>query len=219
MSARIGVKGLQVAEDFRRALASSNNSDAVGLLRLGKNLGYKLGILRRVNDPGVIDGEDLRNLGLSSESKHDVLGSVGGDRTSANIAATDGEDLNSGFGSGLRGDGNDFMVVLDNIIKVRGAPSEVVLELNAGGQEGIEVDKVDQPIVLMKVIEESEARPGIPESSKILKERNLHLRAREEHAGMPGEASLLLEEKNAGGAGFGTNLATGSKPVVHGDSN
>ena len=223
MGAGVRVEVLNVGKDLGGALPGTDNSDAVWLVRVGKDIGNDFGVLRGVDNPGVVERENFRDLGLSTNGDYNVLGSVGRNGTSLDVAAADGESLDTGRGgiggSGIRCHRENFVVVLDKVIEMSGTPAKVVLELDTSGKEGVEVDEVNQPVMFGKVVKESELRLGIPQRGKILEEGNLHLCAGEEHASMPGERGLLLKEENTRGAALRANLTASGQLVMHGDSN
>lgn len=145
-------------------------------------------------------GKRLGDGSLAAESKQDVASLVLSDLAGHDVARGNSEELVRTRGlDGLNS--HNLGLILDNVIEMARAPAKVVLELNSGRSEGAEVDEVDQAVVLVEVVKEGEVGARIAEGGKVLDEGDLHLGSRKEHAGVPGEVGLLLEEENLGRLG------------------
>lgn len=200
ISLGVGVKVLNVAEDLRRRLASAENSHANRSGLVAEELGNHAGVLARVDNTGVVLGKRLGDGSLAAESKQDVASLVGGDVASNNVARSNSEELVRSRGlNGLNS--NDLRLIFYHIIEMTRAPAEVVLELDSRRGEGAEVDKINQALILVKVVEEGEVGAGIAQRGKVLDEGDLHLGSGKEHAGVPGKVSLLLEKEDLGRLG------------------
>lgn len=170
-----------------------------------------------MKNSGVLGREALGERGLSTSANEDVATTEGLNLTSRAVSGLYAKGLNA---AGLLldgGDGDDFVVVLDEMLEPGGAPAEVVLVLVSGRQEGAQVGEVNQAVVSVEVVEESELGSGVSESSEILDERNLHLGSGEEHTGVPGKAGLLLKEEHLGSGAIRAELLASSEGIVHGN--
>lgn len=213
----VGVELLDIVEDLGRTLAGTNDSDAVRLVLLGEDVGHVVGELRGVEDARVGGGEALGDRGLAARGHEDVSGAEG--PKLAVTSGLDGEALDAAAGgSGGGGDGDDLVVVLHDVVKEGRAPAQVVLVLASSRQEGAQVGEVDQAIVAMEVVEEGELGARIAQGRHILDEGDLHLGTREQHAGVPRELGLLLEEENLGRSTIGPEFPASSNGIVHGNS-
>ncbi|CAM5329414.1 hypothetical protein SABIM44S_00485 [Streptomyces abikoensis] len=79
-------------------------------------------------------------------------------------------------------------------------PLQVVVELPAGREEVLVVDEPGEPAHVVQVGDEAEPRRRVAEGGEVLQERDLHLRRGQQHAAVPAERRLALEE--GGGDGF-----------------
>ena len=158
-----------------------------------------------MDNAGVLGGHNSWDVGLATDSKKDVAGQICADLTSLGVARGDLESLE---GTILldRSDSDNIVLVADNIVKVAGAPPQVVLELGARRKEGVEVGEVDQPVVLVQVVEEGEVGARVPQRGEVLDKGNLHVGAGQEHTSVPGKVGLLLKEENLGLLSDGTGL-------------
>lgn len=93
-----------------------------------------------------------------------------------------------------RCDGDDFVAVGDEVVDLGRGPLEVVVELHPQREEVLVVDEVDQSALALQVAEEAEFAGRVPERHQILEEGHLHGGVVDEHAAVPAEARLLLEE-------------------------
>lgn len=212
----VGVRAVDVAEDLGGGLAGADDGDAVGAGVVLEDLGHELGVLGGVDDLGVLGGEDLGDVGLAAVGDEDVAGAVGRDLAGLDVAGLDGPHLDAALGRRVGGDGDDLAAVLDDVVEVGGTPAEVVLVLGAGGEEGVEVGELNEAVVAVEVVEEGELRAGVAEGGHVLDEGDLHLGTGQEHARVPGEGGLLLEEEDLGRGAAG-ELAAGLLGVVNGD--
>lgn len=94
-------------------------------------------------------------------------------------------------------DGDDFVVVGDQVRDLRRGPLEVLVELDPEREEVLVVDEVDQPPLALQIAEEAVLAGRVPERHQVLEEGHLHGRVVDEHAPVPAEARLLLEEVSA----------------------
>lgn len=200
VGAGVGVVLLEILVNLGSTLASTNDGNGVGGVAVSQGLGHGVLVRRRVNDAGVVLGERLGDLGLTTSGNNDVPRAASGRLTRDRVARSDNERVNGLAVDGrlLRDDLDDLLAVRGDVVEVAGAPLHVVLVLDTSGEESAEVGKVDQPAVLEQVVEESKVATRVAESSHVLEEGDLHPRAIEEHAGVPGELGLLLEEGNLG---------------------
>ena len=91
-------------------------------------------------------------------------------------------------------DVRDRRAVADVGVDPLGGPGQVVVELVARREERLVVDEVHEPVAFVQVVEEGEPAPRIAERDQVLRERDLHRRPVEQHAGMPPEALLTFHE-------------------------
>jgi len=188
---------LQIHKDLCRALAAANNGDPVRRIPVGQQLWHSIGKLRRVDNAWVIAREHLRQITLAAKGDNDILRAVRFDSARSKIAGCDLESLSRTIGLD-RGDRYNFGLVVHNIIEVTRAPAQVVLILSASRRKSIEINEIQQTVILVQVVEEREVRPRIAQRGQVLDERDLHLGARQQHAGVPIELGLLLEEEHVG---------------------
>lgn len=166
----------------------------------------------------MLDGEALGKGRLSTSSDEDVTTTIGLHLAGLAAAGCDGEGLDVAGLLVLRGNGEDLVVVLNEVVEERRAPAEVVLVLISSGQESAQVSEVNQSALSVKVVEEGELRSGVSQGSQILDEGNLHLGTGEEHAGVPSETSLLLEEEDLWHRAIWAKLLASGDGIVHGNS-
>jgi hypothetical protein len=91
-------------------------------------------------------------------------------------------------------DTDDLVAVGDHVVDLGSGPLQVVVELDAQREEGLVVDEVDQPPPALEVAEEAVLAGRIPERHQVLEKGDLHGRVIDQHAPVPAEARLLLEE-------------------------
>ena len=89
---------------------------------------------------------------------------------------------------------DDLAGVGDERSHPRGGPLQVVVELHPQREEGLVVHEVRQPSLLVQVADEAAVARGIARRHEILQERDLHRRVLEQHAAVPAERLLALEE-------------------------
>lgn len=103
------------------------------------------------------------------------------------------------------------------------APSHIIRILPPLRRECIQIRKLCQSTMFVQIVEESEMRPWITHRCEVFNEGDLHLCAGEEHARVPAELGLALEEKDFGSIGPDVMEAwkgkTGFEGVVEGDCN
>jgi hypothetical protein len=68
------------------------------------------------------------------------------------------------------------------------------VELDPQREEVLVVDEVDQPPLALEIAEEAELAGRVPQRHQVLEEGHLHGRVVDQHAAVPAEARLLLEE-------------------------
>lgn len=195
----VRVRALDVAENLGGRLAGTDDGDSVGSRVVLEELGNELGILRGVDDLGVVGGHDLGDARLAAVGDQDVAGLVGADLAGLDVAGLDSPGLDAASSLRVGGDGDNLTAILDDIVKVASTPAQVVLVLGAGGQESVQVGELDQAVVAVKVVEESELGARVAQGGHILNEGDLHASAGKEHARVPCEGRLLLEEEHLGG--------------------
>ncbi len=89
--------------------------------------------------------------------------------------------------------------VADRVGELGGAPLEVVVELDPGRVEGLQVDEVREPAVLLEVRQEGEAAARVAHGDQVLEEGHLHGGPLQQHAAVPAEAFLLFHEADLQG--------------------
>lgn len=145
----VGVEVLDVVEDLGGALPGAHHGHVVGSLALAQQLGHRLGVLRRVDDALVLGGEVSGDGGLAAGGEEHVAAAEGRRLVGAEVERLDGEGLDALGGRPRGRDRGDLVVVLDHVAEERGGPAQVVLVLDAGGQERAQVGKVNQAVVLV----------------------------------------------------------------------
>ena len=104
---------------------------------------------------------------------------------------------------------DDFLAVDAAVLELGGSPGQVVVELVAAGEEGLEVDEVLQPALFVQVVDEGEAAGGIAQRGQVLEEGHLHVGLLQQHVPVPGEARLLFDEDGVHGPRGGFALLEG----------
>lgn len=213
----VRVESLDVVEDLGSRLAGTNDSDTIRRILLVQDLRSHVGELRGVKDTRVLGREALGERRLATGSDKNVTASERLDLASLAVMGLNLEALDNASLLVDGGDGGNLVVILDDVVKEGRTPAEIVLVLGTGRQEGIQVGKVDKAALTVEVVEKGELGTGIAEGGQVLDEGDLHLGSGEEHAGVPSETGLLLEEENLGSSAVGAELLTGGNGVVHGD--
>jgi hypothetical protein len=85
------------------------------------------------------------------------------------------------------------------------------VELDAQREQDLVVDELDEAVAFAQVGQEAEVADRVPHGDQVLQERHLHGGVVEQHAAMPAEGGLPLEERG------GERGATGLVPLVDGD--
>lgn len=98
-----------------------------------------------------------------------------------------------------RCDGDDLVTVGDHVVDLGRGPLEVVVELDPQREEVLVVDEVDQPALALQIAEEAVLAGRVPERHQVLEEGHLHGGVVDQHAAVPAEALLLLEEVGGDG--------------------
>ncbi|CAM5549958.1 hypothetical protein STENM36S_01019 [Streptomyces tendae] len=91
-------------------------------------------------------------------------------------------------------DTDDLVAVGDHVVDLGRGPLEVVVELDPQREQAFVVDEVDQPSLALQVAEEAVLAGRVPQGHQVLEEGHLHGRVVDQHAAVPAEARLLLEE-------------------------
>lgn len=142
-----------------------------------------------------------------------ALGALGHDRAQAGaddeVAGAVGDHLVAGTGRHVevlhdavahdRLDRYDLVAVGDHVVDLGRGPLEVLVELDPQREEVLVVDEVDQAALALQEAEEGVLAARVPERHQVLEEGDLHGRVVDEHAAVPAEAGLLLEEVSGDG--------------------
>lgn len=189
---------MQIVVDLSGTLTTADDGNVVRGHIVSQHLGQVSAVLGGVHDAGIL-GETRRHLSLATKGNDDLAGVAGGDLASTGVARDDGKKVNNTTGIGGTGDDlDDLLAVVDDVVKVQGTPAHVVLKLYTGRQERAQIGEVDETLLVVEVVEESEGAAGIAHSSQILHEGDLHTRARNQHTRVPGKLILLLQEADLG---------------------
>jgi hypothetical protein len=180
-------------EDLRSTLATANDSDIVCLGLILQHIRQNSAVLGRVHD-ALILGETRRHLRLTTQSNDDFTRPARSNLTSLDIPRTNNKVFHNPISLLTRNNINDLLTVRNNVIKALRTPTHIILKLHTRRQKRAQVGKVDQTILVVQVIQESEAAARIAEGSQILDEGNLHARPGNQHTGVPGELLLALQE-------------------------
>ncbi len=159
--------------------------------------------------PDVRAGADpVRDAGAQPGPEYEVAGAGGALRPGPGRGAGDDVQLVRGAGRTCRAYLDGLGGVVDQSTEGGGAPAEVVVEFEAGGEEGLLVDEVGQPVPVVQVVQEAEGTPRIAHRHQVLQEGDLHGGPFEEHALVPSEVVLALDERGP------DHLAGGASAVV-----
>jgi hypothetical protein len=90
-----------------------------------------------------------------------------------------------------RGDG---LAVVHVPVERVGDPAQVVVELDAGRIEVLQVHEFVEPAAFEQVVDERVAARRIAHRDEILQKRDLHPAVVEQHAAVPAERGLALDE-------------------------
>jgi hypothetical protein len=107
--------------------------------------------------------------------------------------------------------GHHFLAVGHLVVDLRGGPLEVVVELDPQREQVLVVDEIDQAAPAVQVGQETEPAGRISHRDQIFEEGHLHRRVLEQHAAMPAEPGLALQEMR------GHRLGGGGVVLGHGD--
>jgi hypothetical protein len=69
------------------------------------------------------------------------------------------------------------------------------VEFDPQREQALVVDEVDEPAALLQVAQEAEGTGRVPHRDEVLEEGHLHRRVLDEHAAVPAEAGLPLQEQ------------------------
>jgi hypothetical protein len=170
------------------ALAGPDDDEA-GRVGVGQALhpGQQIGVV-----PDAVRTVDtLRHLGPQTCADDEVAGPVDHDlraRTGRHIDVLhDSVAYDGPYG-------DDLVPVGHHVVDLGRGPLEVVVELDPEREETLAVDEVDQPPLALQVTQEAELTRRIPQCHQVLEEGHLHGRVVDQHAAVPAEARLPLEE-------------------------
>jgi len=182
---------VQVHEDLRRALARADDGDAPRLAVAGDGLQVVAG----VEDPRIVlEGLELgRHPRHAADAHHQVAGQALAHRAGRVARAHPQQpDL---AGTRLGQHLEDILAIGAAVLELGRGPGEVVVELVAAGEEGLQVDEVLQPVLLMQVVQEGEAAGRVAQRRQVLQEGDLHVRLVQQHVLVPDETGLALHEQ------------------------
>lgn len=191
----LGEAAVEVVHGLRRALSGAQDDGAAyrpagapGLLDAGQQLA---GVPHTVGQDGVRrevrlqSGGDADAAGAADGEPVRVAGGTAGDVEVADLSVP----ADGAYGDDLGG-------VLDEVGDAGGGPREVVVELDAQREEGLQVEEVDQPALVAQVAQEAEVAGGVTHRHQVLEEGHLHGGVVDEHAAVPSEAGLSLQESD-----------------------
>lgn len=84
-----------------------------------------------------------------------------------------------------------------------GRPPQVVVEFQPRRKERLMIDEFRETRLFGQIVHKGEGAGGRPLCREVLEERDLHGRSRQQHAGMPAELALRLDEGRADAAAAG----------------
>lgn len=185
--------------DLSSALAASQDGNVVGVGVVLQHGGEGGAVLGGVHDAGVL-GKTRGHFRLATNGNDNLTGVSRSNLARLNVARENREVVHRGAGRvGLsRNHLHNLLSVSHHVRESLSTPPHVVFEFHPGRKESSQVGEVNQTTFLVKVIKESEAAARVTEGCQVLDERNLHAGARHQHARVPGEALLSLEEANLG---------------------
>lgn len=181
-------------------LASANDSHSLGMRSFREHLVDMRGILRGMDDSGMVLWKSVWNPGSSTCGDDNILGLESLSRTRFAVVGVDVEVLH-GTSFGVLGPGThalDILTVVDHVVEVLCTPPHVVLVLDALWQECVQVGECNQSVLCVKVVQEGELTARISQRGHVLQECDLHLGSGKEHTGVPCELVLLFQESNSG---------------------
>ncbi len=191
----VGEVVVEVADHLRRALSGAHDRDAAQALGFhGLEPGQELGA---VQHRGAAF-EAVRHLRHQAGRDHDVA-RVNGPAATGGLPDL---QLQPVHGAVLRTDRShrDDLGAVGNVLGEPGLdPFEIVVELAAAREEFRAVRICGQPALSVQIRHEAVGRRRVPERHQVLEERDLHFRVGQQHAPVPAEHRLLLEEESVHG--------------------
>jgi hypothetical protein len=178
---------VQVAGHLRGALPGADHDDPARVAQAGEPVEQLLA----VPDP-LVAHHPLRQDRFEPGREDQVTGAPGGQR--AVTLADDHVQILDRPGHRHRGDRDDLGAVLHLVGEGGGRPFEVVVELPPGGEHRLVVDEVDQAPFGLQIGEKAELARRIPHGDQILEEGHLHRGPFQQHAPVPAEGGLFVEE-------------------------
>ena len=187
-----------VLEDLGGGLTRANDSDLEGSVAVAEDARRESPVLRRVDDARVLLREGLGDLWVTSYSYDDTLRAAEAELVCVDVARCDLPCCYALGALAVRRDIDNLVSVRDQVLEPASTPAQVILVLDATGQESAQVGELDQAVVLVEVVEEGELAARVAHCGHVLDEGDLHLCARNLHTSVPCEALLSLEEGNLG---------------------
>lgn len=208
--------------DLSGTLTTSQDGNVVGVGVVLQHGGKGGAIFGGMHDAGVL-GKTGGHLRLATNGNDDLAGVSRSNLARLNIARENSEVVHRGAGRVrlARNHLHHLLSVSHHIRESLSTPPHVVFELHPGREESSQVGEVNQALFLVEVVEEGEAAARVTEGCQVLDERNLHAGAGDQHARVPGESLLSLEEANLGlEVGVGARLCeSGIQGIVEGNTN
>lgn len=173
--------GQQVVVDLGRALAGAHQGDRLLALQL-RLVSHVGGVVDEVAaGPRARRGDVRRGAGAQDQAAGQVgLALVGVDRVEP-----------GGLVVGDLGDGGG----VQDVVEAVGGPAAVVVVLGPQRVEALADVEGVQPVLVLQVVQEGEGRGRVGEGHQVRHERRLQVRAVQEHAGVPLEVRLRLDEE------------------------
>lgn len=184
----LGEAPVQIGDVLGGALSGAHDDDPLGVRPLqALDLGEQVGVV----PDAVAPLDTLGHLRAKSRTEDEVSGSV--DDQFVSGAGRHVEVLHDAVAlDGLHGD--DLVAVRDHVVDLGRGPLEVVVELDAQREEVLVIDEIDQPALALQVAEEAVFAGRVAERHQVLEEGHLHGRVVDQHAAVPAETRLTLEE-------------------------
>ena len=170
-------------------------SAAWGAVLAGKGVQAANGaeVTRRMDDARIRHaGKRLRHLRHTADAEHQVAPAPTHDLAVRRARDDLGTDAFAGTVERL--DGDHLLAVVDPLGERLGGPAQVVVVLLATGEEGLQVDEVFQPSTGLEVVDKGEGAGRVAQGCQVLEEGYLHGRTIDQHALVPAEGRLALDE-------------------------
>lgn len=134
-------------------------------------------------------------MGLEADGHRDVPGPAhDGALRVAGYSADDIEPADLAVLGQYRLYGQDFGAVVDLVGDPGGGPLEVLVELDPQREKRLRVEEVHESAALPQEAQEAEVAGRIAHRDKVLEEGHLHRGIVDEHATVPAEGRLALQE-------------------------